>query len=84
MEKIINNLNTIFNHFGESAQYDKLLEECSELIESPQIGSEEVADVFVVSAQIVLNDPAMLRTAKEKIARTLNRIESGYYDEVSR
>lgn len=39
----------------------------------------EIADVFIVSAQIVLNNPEIQKIVYQKIQRTLDRIKSGYY-----
>ena len=121
-------LEIIKNHFGEDAQYKKLVEEMKELedefirfiklsssyIRNPKKEKvqnllNELADCYVVAYQIneteyidriahyyseqyfgsrrminhiihVSGKDVILEIAKQKIDRTLERIESGYYD----
>lgn len=39
----------------------------------------EIADVFIVSTQLVLNNPEIQKIVYQKIQRTLDRIKEGYY-----
>lgn len=80
---LIDKLHDIFAYFGEQTQRAKLAEECQEYIESGAIlDDEEIADVFIVSAQIVLNNRTVSYHVKSKIERTLRRIENGYYKDM--
>jgi phosphoribosyl-ATP pyrophosphohydrolase len=82
-KEYIDKLNTIFLHFGKESQLDKLAEESVEYIDSysdedDNINSE-IADVFVLSAQLVLNNPEIMKLVEFKINRTIERIQSDYY-----
>ena len=77
-ESMEKDLARIFYHFGPDNQRVKLVEECEEYIES--MSNEEIADVFVLSAQHVFNNSDIFELVKEKIIRTIKRIESGYYE----
>jgi phosphoribosyl-ATP pyrophosphohydrolase len=82
-KEYIDKLNAIFLNFGKESQLDKLAEESVEYIDSysdedDNINSE-IADVFVLSAQLVLNDPAVLKLVYEKIDRTVERMKTDYY-----
>lgn len=76
--ELIEALQIIHDHFGHDNQKVKLIEECEEYLESMQL--QEIADLFVVSAQLVSNDPKLMEIVEFKIDRTLDRIESGYYE----
>ncbi len=85
MTELINRLNAIYNYFGQSKQRKKLQEECAELLycwKSLKLDEEEIseiADVFIVSAQLVLNNPEIMKVVNDKISRTEKRIKAGYY-----
>jgi phosphoribosyl-ATP pyrophosphohydrolase len=79
----------IYNTFGQEQQIEKLCEEIEEFIVAVETGShkdrtEECADVMVVLNQFVqfcgLNKQSVVVVMTEKVDRTLERIESGYYD----
>jgi hypothetical protein len=40
---------------------------------------EEIADVFILSAQLVLNNPEIMQIVNDKLDRTEQRIKDGYY-----
>jgi predicted house-cleaning noncanonical NTP pyrophosphatase (MazG superfamily) len=75
---LIESLNRIHGHFGHDNQKVKLIEECEEYLESMEL--QEIADVFVLSAQLVFNNQDLMDIVEFKIARTIERINSGYYD----
>ena len=92
MEK---NLFEIIEHFGVNNQQRKLQEEVFELNEAITIFQqggnlkyddieEEIVDVMVLLKQFFhyyeLNDYKMKQIEKQKVRRTLERIESGYYE----
>ena len=85
----------IIEHFGVNNQQRKLQEEVFELneaITSFQLGGnlsydeieEEIVDVMILLKQFFhyyeLNDYKMKQIEKQKVQRTLERIESGYYE----
>ena len=74
---ITKKLDEIYNHFGKDAQLEKLSEECNEFIMDND--KEEIADVFIVAAQLVLNNPELMGIVEFKINRTLERIKDGFY-----
>ena len=74
---LIESLNRIHDHFGHDNQKVKLIEECEEYLESREL--QEIADLFVVSAQLVFNYPKLMEIVEYKIDRTIERIENGYY-----
>lgn len=76
--ELIEALQKIHDHFGHDNQKVKLLEECEEYLESREL--QEIADVFVLSAQLVFNDPKLMEIVEFKIDRTIERIDNGYYD----
>lgn len=85
---ISESLKHIYNHFGEEAQLEKLREEVEELIEAIkekdlQHITEEIADVYVVIAQIEsiygIDTNEVIEICETKMERTLERIKSGYY-----
>lgn len=78
MKRIIPYLNKINAHFGPDNRFIKLQEECQEFLDSRAL--EEVADVFIVAASMVLTSPVLMKIVLEKIARTIARIANGYYD----
>jgi len=39
----------------------------------------EIADVFIVSSQLALNNPEIMKVVNYKLDRTEQRIKSGYY-----
>lgn len=86
---MINKLKQIYNHFGEENQLNKLLEEARELTEAVREGNrehilEEVADVMVLVEQIVEEHKIDYAAARDvfiqKVDRTLERIDSKYYE----
>ena len=81
--EIADRLNKIFNYFGEYTQRVKLEEECNEYIMAGAIlDDQEIADVFIVSAQIVLNNDTVRNHVFSKLERTLQRIKDGYYKDM--
>lgn len=76
--ELIEELQRIHDHFGHDNQKVKLIEECEEYLESREL--QEIADVFIVSFQLVLKSEVLRELVKQKIYRTLRRIESGYYE----
>ena len=80
---MIKELNSIFQHFGEDNQLDKMVEECKELIEAIEKYKdgkdslthvlEEIADVKVLATQFELHYPEVSIIGKRKITRTINR-----------
>lgn len=80
----------IYNHFGEEGQIEKLREEVEELIEAIKEGDkehikEEMADVLVIVNQIVykkeMNEEELVEIFEQKVNRTLERIETKYYEQ---
>lgn len=78
MGYVAEGLQEIIDHFGFDNQKVKLLEECQEYIESMDL--EEIADVFILSAQLIIKSEELKEIIKMKIARTIARIANGYYD----
>ena len=78
IESIKPSIEKICDHFGFDNQVVKLDEECLEYVESRE--PQEIADVFIVSFQLVLKSDVLRELVKQKIDRTLERIENGYYD----
>lgn len=79
----------IFAHFGDVPQAAKLVEEAQELSESVKENArgdivEEMADVMVLLEQIKqaysITDDEIQEVMEYKVARTLERIESGFYE----
>ncbi|QRN86021.1 hypothetical protein JR334_01955 [Clostridia bacterium] len=79
----------IFNTFGEKTQIMKLREEVEEFIAAIESGTkkeqtEECADVMNMINQFAyaykLNKQDTLCIMTEKVYRTLNRIDNGYYE----
>ena len=77
IESIKPSIEKICDHFGFDNQLAKLDEECSEYIESRD--PQEIADVFIVAFQLVSKSEVLRELVNQKIERTLERIESGYY-----
>lgn len=83
-------LKKIFKHFGEETQLEWMMQECGEVvtaISKYRVGLidkekvlEEIADVLVVANQIRLAHDEVDPIIDEKINRTMDRIESGYYN----
>lgn len=80
----------IYEHFGKTNQIEKLREEVEELIEALVNGTheeqtEEYADVALVLQQLRLAHSIatveIMTVQDKKVLRTLDRIESGYYEE---
>ena len=80
----------IYNHFGEEGQMEKLREEVEELIEAIKEGDEEhikeeMADVLVIVNQIrykkEMNEEELVEIFEQKVNRTLERIETKYYEQ---
>jgi len=81
-QEYIDKLNAIYLHFGIDAQSEKLKEEAIEYIDAvnDEFNVEsEVADLFVLSAQLVLNNPEIMKIVEFKINRTIGRIQEGFY-----
>jgi len=83
------NLLKIIQHFGKENQLEKLKEELNELLEAIDSKNEdemfkEVIDVIIMAWQLLLifkkTDDEIDRQVNFKINRTLERIESGYYE----
>lgn len=75
-----NKLQQIYNHYGKERQLLKLVEECGELITAIARNDEanmleEMADVGVVISQFMIIYPEIINISKEKIERTIERIE---------
>lgn len=83
-QQMIDDLNYIFNHFGnERLQRKKLVEECTEyLFDFGNLEKEdgEIADLIVLTLQIYLNNLEVRNQVDFKIKRTISRIQEGYYD----
>jgi len=83
--EIVEKLEKIYKERGEFNQFLKLAEEIKELKETtPQTLEwlEELSDVWVVLSQHILaNKEITFPIIKNKIKRTLERIESGYFDQ---
>ena len=87
-------LEKITKHFGIETELTKLSEEVGELLNEcykrhfvdPEYGEieDEMADVFVVLAQIGLyfnvDTDKVNSIVEEKINRTVDRIDNGWYD----
>lgn len=78
----------IFSHFGYRKQLKKFSEECYELTEAmldndKEHIKEEIADVQVLLNQFKelykIQDSEIVNIMEQKIDRTLDRIEEGYY-----
>lgn len=76
----IDKLNEIYDHYGREHQRRKLAEECAEFLEAVNEKKHEddikseIADVFVVAAQLYFNDPEIMDMASQKIDRQLRRM----------
>lgn len=84
----------IFDHFGTKVQQKKLNEEVFEFqeaifmddgtLKSLKHITEEMADVLVLLSQFKadfeISDKDLDEMIKNKVQRTLGRIEEGYYD----
>ena len=75
--ELIEALQKIHDHFGHDNQKIKLLEECEEYLESREL--QEIADLFVLTFQLVSNSPELKDIVRYKIVRTIERIDNGYY-----
>lgn len=75
---LIESLNKIHDHFGHDNQKIKLIEECEEYLESREL--QEIADLFVLTFQLVSNSKELMDIVKYKIIRTIERIDNGYYE----
>ena len=78
-------LTKIFNHFGTEAQMKKLAEECAEFLEAylkndTSRALAEIPDLNIITGQFLQSSAYLQEIAAEKIQRTLERIESKYYD----
>ena len=78
-------LTAIYDTFGEESQMSKLFEECVELLNAIESGIKkdiisEIADVFCVTLQFYLKNKQIQKAVVEKITRTEERIESGFYE----
>jgi NTP pyrophosphatase (non-canonical NTP hydrolase) len=75
----------IYNYFGAESQHSKMYEEACELLNAYDSGiskdiTEELADVFCVVMQHYLISKKLQRAVLEKIARTEERIKTGFYE----
>jgi NTP pyrophosphatase (non-canonical NTP hydrolase) len=75
----------IYDTFGEASQESKLFEECVELLNAIESGIKkdiisELADVFCVTLQFYLKNKQIQKAVVDKITRTEERIESGFYE----
>ena len=77
----------IFQHFGLSNQIDKLFEEYREVLMAFLYGTdgdirEELADVGNIINQLInhYGREEIEAIQKQKMERTLQRIEGGYYE----
>jgi NTP pyrophosphatase (non-canonical NTP hydrolase) len=86
---MIDKVKQIAEHFGLSCQVLKFQEESSELVEAIKSGDkahmeEELADVCVVmygiGEYLGLDRDRITEIMEQKIDRTLDRIETGYYE----
>ena len=80
---------SIFNHFGEDNQMDKLREELEEFLDTVMAKDktgmeEELADILLVLFQFSvsnkLNTQVIERHLLDKLDRTEYRIQVGYYE----
>ena len=79
MPKMLKKLNYIYKHFGgEVPQENKLIEEIAEYQESGE--TEELVDMWVLLTQRYLNSKSFRIIADYKIDRTIERIDSKYYE----
>ena len=72
-------LRKITKYFGLAHQIGKLKEEAQEFLDSEE-DPDEIADVFVLATQIYLASPVVRNRVRQKISRTLSRIENKYYE----
>lgn len=72
-------LRMIMNHFGIENQLEKLREEAKEYLES-DYDISEIADIYVVVKQLYNASPEIQEIVRQKIQRTLSRMETGYYE----
>jgi NTP pyrophosphatase (non-canonical NTP hydrolase) len=84
-EQIEKDLKEIYNHFGKEISENKLYEELLELLDAIDSGKQkdiidEKSDVFCLLLQHYLNSKAIQKQVVAKIARTQERIKSGYYE----
>ena len=84
-------LRTIFNHFGEERQLEKLQEEQVELLEAFESEctkhiQEELADNYNIIMQFIqeYGYKKVMKIAVEKQNRTIKRIEENFYDMLQR
>ena len=84
-----NKLLTIFYTYGKSHQVSKLLEEVGEFIETiinedKENMVQEMADCMVMLKQFQyyygITDEEIIKVMKEKIERTIKRMENEYYE----
>ena len=88
IDLFIQKIRYIYDQFGYETQIEKLDEECKEYIIDFEKKDEnylsEIADVFIVSSQLVLSNKKIQEIVEKKLARTLQRIETRYYDNIQR
>ncbi len=77
IKSIIPRLQNIWDHFGELNQYNKMMEEAKEYIESG--ADEEIVDIFIVAFQHIIAR-GLIDTLKYKVDRTEDRIKEEYYE----
>ena len=81
----LQDLKTIYNHFGEDKQMKKLAEESAEFLEKYLKGDRagamaEIADLRVLSTQFYLNESTIRQEYNNKIKRTMERMNESYYE----
>lgn len=89
-KKIKEKISAIYDHFGQSAQLEKLIEEANEVKEAVEENDrehiiEEIADLRVVLVQLQnhfgITEKEINCVRKSKIDRTISRIKEKYYEE---
>lgn len=83
-EKLKNDLESIFDHYGITSQYTKTMEELGELIKAMATGTEEdvvteIADVLIMIEQLIQGTGIKDKVNAEiifKISRQMHRIKA--------
>lgn len=82
-------LRRIWTHFGTDSQFEKIKEEVDEVIDAFLNGTdehlaEEIADVTVMLMEMAamrnITEEQVFKYVPYKTDRTIERIESGYYE----
>lgn len=81
LDDICKEVQIIYDYFTDDNQREKLHEECLEYLDCIDIDAEdeEIADIFIVALQLVLNNKEVMKYVALKIKRTKLRIIQGYY-----